>query len=180
VAVLIAPALGTGPAGAASKAETLAALPRLVDQRGLPLGAPDGRGGPVFVTFVATRCSDACPIATALFAKIRERLQRRGLRATLLEVTLDPEHDTPFAMARYAQAYGAGNLPDWRFASGPPAAVRAWLRAFGVTTSLGRDGVPDVHSSFVYLFDGRGGGPQTLLLSTNLVDEAVTRVANAP
>jgi protein SCO1/2 len=175
-AVLVSLSLHGVPAGAASDAATLASLPRLVDQRGLAVGARELRGSPVFVTFVATRCSDACPIATALFGKIRERLQRRGMRATLLEVTLDPTHDTPFAMSRYAQAYGAAGASDWRFASGSPAAVRAWMRAFGVSTSFGSDGVPDEHSSFVYLFDARGTGRQTFVLSSSLVDQAVQRV----
>jgi cytochrome oxidase Cu insertion factor (SCO1/SenC/PrrC family) len=37
----------------------------LVDQRGTPFTLHGLRGKPVVLTFVATRCTDACPIAAA-------------------------------------------------------------------------------------------------------------------
>jgi protein SCO1 len=171
-------ALWLGLAAPAPAADGLR-LPPLMDQRGTQVSLAQMRGAPVLVTFVATRCTDACPIATALFERVRERLQRRGMRATLLEVTLDPEHDTPFVLARYARSYGAGDAADWRFAGGSPAAVRTWMRTFGVTAQVGAAGVPDVHSSFVYVLDGHGRQKQTMLLSSNLVDESVHALAQA-
>jgi cytochrome oxidase Cu insertion factor (SCO1/SenC/PrrC family) len=148
------------------------ALP-LVDQRGarFTLGALHGR--PSLVTFVATRCSDACPIATALFSRLRDRLHRANIAATLVEITLDPDHDTPFVMQRYAQSYGAGTTHDWRFASGAVTDVVALQRALGVTVHRGRDGVPDVHSGLVYVLDSQGRLSHTLPLSTALVEEAM-------
>ncbi len=166
--------LGLAPARAAQDVRTV----RLFDQRGVGLTLNGLRGTPVLVTFVATRCTDACPIATALFGKVRERLHREHIAATLLEVTLDPKYDTPFAMARYARAYGAASTPDWRFASGPRPAVEAWMRAFDVSTSPDKQGVPEEHSSFVYLIDKRGRVTSTLLLSTNLTDEVVRKLTH--
>src|SRR5665213_993702 len=75
----------------------------LVDQTGARFTFADLRGGPVIVTFVATRCSDACPIADSIFA----RLAQRNLRARLVTITLDPRYDTPFVMAHYARELGA-------------------------------------------------------------------------
>jgi cytochrome oxidase Cu insertion factor (SCO1/SenC/PrrC family) len=144
----------------------------LVDQHGVRFTLGDLHGLPVLVTFVATRCTDACPIATAMFSRLDERLHRKRVAATLVEVTLDPAYDTPFVMQQYASTYFAG-ASDWRLASGTPANVHALMRAFHVTAVKGRDGIPDVHSSFVYIFDSQGKQSRTLLLSTNLVDDAL-------
>ena len=43
----------------------------LIDQRGKPFRLADLHGRPTLVTFVATRCSDACPIANVAFARLR-------------------------------------------------------------------------------------------------------------
>jgi protein SCO1/2 len=144
----------------------------LVDQYGVRFRLTDLRGSPVLVTFVATRCTDACPITTVMFSRLEERLHGARVAATLVEVTLDPAYDTPFVMQQYANKFGARSA-DWRLASGKPADVRALMRAFGVTAVKGRDGVPDVHSSFVYVLDAKGRQSRALLLSTNLVDEAL-------
>jgi len=144
----------------------------LVDQHGVRFTLGDLRGLPVLVTFVATRCTDACPIATAMFSRLDERLHRARVAATLVEVTLDPAYDTPFVMQQYARTSFAG-ASDWRLASGTPANVRSLMRALHVTATRGRDGIPDVHSSFVYVLDSQGKQSRMLLLSTNLVDEAL-------
>lgn len=144
----------------------------LVDQRGVRFSLSDLRGLPVLVTFVATRCTDACPIATAMFSRLDERLHRARVAATLVEVTLDPDYDTPFVMHQYANTYGAG-ASGWRLASGKPADVRRLMRGFHVTAERDHHGVPDVHSSYVYVFDAQGKPSRTLLLSTNLVDDAL-------
>jgi len=121
---------------------------------------------------VATRCADACPIANAAFARLAQRLHGDGLHARLLTVTLDPAYDSPFVMARLAQGFGA-DASVWRLASGSPRDVRALMAALGVVAEPDRNGVPDEHTSFVYVLDSRGRLARTLLLSTNLVDEAV-------
>jgi protein SCO1/2 len=161
---LAAPAFGAAGDGPRSIA--------LVDQRGARFSLDDLRGRPVMVTFVATRCTDACPIATALYSQLAARLRRAHVDATLLEVTLDPQYDTPFVMERYAQRYDGGG-PAWRFASGAPGDVRAVMRAFGVTAVKDGRGIPEVHSTFAYLIDPRGKLTRTFLVSTNLVDEAM-------
>ena len=143
----------------------------LIDQRGEPFRLADLNGRPTLVTFVATRCSDACPIANAAFAKLERRLRHDGLDARLLTVTLDPDYDTAFVMARFAQAFGAAPR-DWTFASGQPANVRRLLRSFGVAVTKDKRGIPDLHSSFVYVLDGNVRLARTLLLSTSFTREA--------
>jgi len=171
---LILTLAGIAPVDAADANASRSPDPRaiaLIDQRGVPFALRDLRGGPVIVTFIATRCLDACPIANALFARLRSRLDRDHMAATLLTLTLDPRYDTPVVMAREARLLAA-RVPGWRFATGSPDAVRALMRAFGVDVRPDRRGVPDVHTTFVYILDARSRLARTLLLSTTFVDEA--------
>jgi len=123
------------------------------------------------VTFVASRCNDACPIANAEFARLAQQLRRDRVALRLLTITMDPAYDTPFVMAGIARQYRA-DPARWQFCSGPPSEVRRVMAAFGVVTERGRDGVPDVHSTFVYVLDEHGRVAQKLLLSTTLPDDA--------
>jgi protein SCO1/2 len=143
----------------------------LVDQFGTRFRIADLAGRPVVVTFVASRCTDACPIANAEFAHLADRLKHDRTRATLLTITLDPAYDSPLIMAGEAHRYAADERV-WRLASGDPADVRAVMRAFGVVAQPDAHGVPEDHSSFVYVLDAHGKLSRTLLLSTNLPDEA--------
>ena len=143
----------------------------LIDQRGKPFRLAGLNGRPTLVTFVATRCSDACPIANVAFAKLEHQLRHDGIDARLLTITLDPDYDTAFVMARFAQTFGAAPR-DWTFASGRPANVRRLLRSFGVAVTKDKRGIPDVHSSLVYVLDGNVRLARTLLLSTGLTREA--------
>ena len=143
----------------------------LVDQLGSPFSLGALHGEPVVVTFVATRCTDACPIANEMFSRLDERLRKEHLRARLVTVTLDPAFDTPFVMARFGREYRADSRT-WKLATGNVRDVRALMAAFGVVAPPGAGGVPDAHTSFVYVLDGHGHLARTLLLSTNIVDEA--------
>jgi protein SCO1/2 len=157
------------PAQARERAQNVLRIP-LVDQRGAAFFIADLAGRPVVVTFVATRCSDACPIADAMFSRLQSRFRRDGTRAALLTVTLDPAYDSPFVLGRFARAYDA-DARVWRLASGSRADVHAVMAAFGVVARPDRKGIPDAHTSFVYVLDSHGRLARTLLLSTNVVDE---------
>jgi protein SCO1/2 len=142
----------------------------LVDQLGAPFSLGALHGEPVVVTFVATRCTDACPIANEMFSRLDERLRKEHVRARLVTVTLDPAFDTPFVMARFGREFRA-DPRTWELATGKVSDVRALMAAFGVVAPADAGGVPDSHTSFVYVLDGRGHLARTLLLSTNIVDE---------
>jgi protein SCO1/2 len=157
--------------GAADAAQRDALRIPLVDQLGDGFSLSSLHGEPVVVTFVATRCTDACPIANEMFSRLDERLRKEHVRARLVTVTLDPAFDTPFVMARFGREYRA-DPRSWELATGKVADVRALMAAFGVVAPPGAGGVPDAHTSFVYVLDGHGHLARTLLLSTNIVDEA--------
>ena len=151
----------------------------LVDQTGQAFRFADLRGNPTLVTFVATRCTDACPIANVAFARLNRRLREDHIAARLVTVTLDPDYDTPFVMAGLARSFSA-NPARWAFASGHAASVRRLMRSFGVIAEKDKNGVPDVHGSFVYLLDRHVRLQRTLLLSTGLETDAERALRTLP
>lgn len=73
----------------------------------------------VLLSFIYSTCSDVngCPLATAVFHKIKNRLKKepelaRQLR--LLTLSFNPEHDTPDKMKQYGEHLQGENI-EWRF-----------------------------------------------------------------
>lgn len=112
----------------------------LVDQDGRPASFAELRGRFVLVDFIYTSCPGPCPILTGVHVEVQRGLPpalRGALR--LVSISLDPERDTPERLRAYAKARGA-DLSSWSFLTGPPAAVDAALRSFGVGKTPGKDG----------------------------------------
>ncbi len=128
-------------AGPVSSGETMnhkvpaaAAGTHLVDQDGRQLSLQSLRGRIVVLAPLLTMCQETCPMTTENMHRAAQDAQRAGLdgQVVFLEVTVDPARDTVHRMHVYAQMYGA--LPDWRLATGKPAAVAALWKALGVST----------------------------------------------
>jgi protein SCO1/2 len=141
---------------------------RLIDQQGEAFTLASLRGHPTIVTFVATRCRDACPISNAVFSALATRFERERIAATLVTFTLDPQYDTPFVMSRTAEQFGA-RAPRWRFAAGKPEEMRTLMAFFGVQAQAADN--DDLHSNGIYILDAQGRLLRSTLLSTNAVEE---------
>ena len=104
----------------------------LTAQDGSTLSSSALRGKVVAVNFVFTRCTDVCPIATAKMVAIqREFGERFGSEVFFVSVTVDPDHDTPDVLSRYADALGC-DPTGWAFLTGSPASIRKVARSYGV------------------------------------------------
>ncbi|HEY8321759.1 MAG TPA: SCO family protein [Candidatus Baltobacteraceae bacterium] len=103
----------------------------LTDQDGRPFSLARYRGRDLVIGFIYTRCRDAreCPLTTAKFRELQTIYAKRDVG--LLEVTLDPEYDTPKVLKAYANAYGA-DPSRWTFATGPQGKVLDFDAAFGL------------------------------------------------
>jgi protein SCO1 len=76
----------------------------LTDQDGRSLGLDAHRGHPVLVTMFYSGCQATCPLIIETLRAIERQVppgQRANLRVLL--VSLDPEHDTPAALAELAR-----------------------------------------------------------------------------
>lgn len=130
-------------------------LPRvaLVDQHGRPVDMSAMRGDTIVLGFIYTSCKDACPIITAKFGRLDETLGPGPYR--LLEMTIDPVHDTQAALASYARTH-AVRSGRWQLVTGRPAQVDQFVRSAGVSVvDNGRGEL--VHSTRLLLVgpDGR-------------------------
>jgi protein SCO1/2 len=139
----ILPAFGHGDHSAHSTAlpspgyvRTLATYPipdaKLVDMDGADFALRAGldTGRPVMVNFVFTSCAAICPVMSATFSQVQERLRGEEDPLQLVSISIDPEHDTPARLREYAKKFGAG--PQWKFVTGSAEESIAVQRAFDV------------------------------------------------
>lgn len=154
-----------------------AGSPQLIDQNGHAFTLESLRGRPVAITFVSAHCRDACPLIDAQFAQAAQRLALRRIDATLVTITLDPEHDSLADMRKIARAFAADSH-HWLVAGGAVADVRSAMNRFGVIAETGKDGYREAHTTFVYVLDADGRFVKTMLASTNLAGDVVDAVAS--
>src|SRR3954470_4971947 len=75
------------------------------------------KGKIVAVNLIYTTCKYACPLETARLAQVQKLLgARMGRDVFFYSITIDPEHDTPQVLERYARTFDAG--PGWLFLTG--------------------------------------------------------------
>src|SRR5690242_5381640 len=109
--------------GACHKSEPLPRIAQvpafaLRDQDGRELG-PDALRGKVWIAnFMFTSCPDVCPLLTSKMAAVRQRLVADRAAVHYVSFSVDPAHDTPEVLKRYAIEHGADRA-DWSFLTGP-------------------------------------------------------------
>lgn len=93
----------------------------LVERSGRPVTREDLRGSVWVVNFIYTECKETCPTQSLQL----ERLQKDFVTSSdlrLVSITVDPEHDTPEVLSRYAERYGA-DPQRWLFLTGAKRAI---------------------------------------------------------
>lgn len=87
----------------------------------------------VVIDFVYTTCTTVCPVVSALFANLQERLgPELGNEVALVSVSVNPLRDTPQRLKELGAKYKAG--PGWTFLTGKKPQVDEVLKAFGAYT----------------------------------------------
>jgi protein SCO1/2 len=76
----------------------------LTDHTGAPITSAGLIDGPVLIYFGYTFCPDICPVDVAVMAEAVDLLAEQGFDVTPVFITIDPERDTPEALAYYAEA----------------------------------------------------------------------------
>jgi len=72
---------------------------------------------PVLLNFIFTTCPSFCPILSATFGQVQHKFDSDNpIRPLLVSISIDPEHDTPERLKKYASKFKAG--PDWMFLTG--------------------------------------------------------------
>lgn len=99
---------------------------RLTDQTGRPFGSADLEGRRWVANFIFTRCMGPCPVLSTKMARLHRDFEERADIA-FVSFSVDPAHDTPSVLARYADGYDA-DATRWRFLTGDVDAVAAVIR----------------------------------------------------
>lgn len=68
----------------------------------------DFKGDISLITFIYTNCPDVCPVITANMTNIQRKLDDTT-GVNFIEITFDPERDTPSALKEYRDLYGLNN-----------------------------------------------------------------------
>jgi protein SCO1/2 len=89
----------------------------LQNQHGRTVTQRDLHGRVVVVDFIFTACPDVCPLLTEQLQALRKQLPQ-GALLSLVSFSVDPEHDTPERLQRFAVQHGAVDR-DWWFLTGP-------------------------------------------------------------
>jgi protein SCO1/2 len=118
------------------------------------LGA-DGRVW--IVEFVYTRCQTVCNSLGAVFQRLQQQIEARGLqgRVGLLSISFDPEHDTPEALRHYAGRMRMDPAA-WRIVTlASQQDRRRLLDAFGILVIPAPLGEFE-HNASLHIVDARG------------------------
>jgi protein SCO1 len=111
----------------------------------------DLRGKAVLVTFLDTRCREACPIIAGQIASaLRQLKPDERARVAAIAITVNPRVDTaPHVRAFLAEHRASGLI---RYVTGSRAQLAPVWKAFHVLPAI-ETGNDDIHSADVRVFD---------------------------
>lgn len=155
---------------------------RLIDEQGQPVTEQSFPGQYKLYYFGFTYCPDICPTDTARLAQAFAAFERadpdRAARVQPLFVSVDPERDTPAALAEFTDSFH----PRLIGLTGTPDEAAAMRKAFRVYAqkqpgSTPQDYLVD-HAALYYLFDPENR-PIAFLSPLNSTAEQVTAMLDA-
>ena len=127
----------------------------LTGSDGEPFSSERLAGRPYALFFGFTNCPDVCPTTLARLARLRKQIGKGDEAFAIVLVTVDPERDTPAAMARYAGLFGTPVIA----LTGSIPAVEGIKKLFGITSEkvpqAGGDYSVD-HTATTFLIDSKG------------------------
>jgi cytochrome oxidase Cu insertion factor (SCO1/SenC/PrrC family) len=107
------------------------------------------RGKVFAISFSFTRCKGVCPLLGAYCGRLRKLLDEQKTDGVIvITVSVDPDGDTPEALATWARQFGAG--PGWSLVTGPRRDVERLLKALGAFAAD-----KNQHPQNVLIGDGR-------------------------
>ncbi|MBI5559643.1 MAG: SCO family protein [Deltaproteobacteria bacterium] len=85
-------------------------------------------GKPVLLDFIYGTCTTICPVLSAGFSNMQNKLGPDAAKVQFVSVSIDPEYDTPEVMRDYLDRYRA--KPGWDFLTGTRKDIETVMRAF--------------------------------------------------
>jgi protein SCO1/2 len=105
----------------------------------------------VVMDFVYTSCTTVCPVISAVFGQVQDKLgEQLGDEVVLVSVSVDPVRDTPQRLKAYAATHNA--KPGWIWLTGGKRTMDEVLDGLGAYTPNFEN-----HPAMVLVGDGRTG-----------------------
>jgi len=119
------------------------------------------------VNFIYTNCTTVCPVTSATFQQLQDRLGAAlGKDVVLVSISVDPLRDTPVRLHEYSGRYQA--RAGWTWLTGAKPDVDSVLKGFGAYTASFED-----HPAMVLVGDASGW---TRFLGFPSVEQLLARV----
>ena len=130
----------------------------MTDHRGMIQTEEDFKGRWMLVFFGFTNCPDVCPTTLSEVAAVMEGLGDEAAKVQPIFITIDPERDTPMALAEYVPLFDAGIIG----LTGTPEQIAATSETFPIfferiEEATAPDGYTMGHTSHLFLFDTQAG-----------------------
>ena len=130
----------------------------LTDHRGMVQTEEDFAGRWMLVFFGFTNCPDVCPTTLSEVAAVMEGLGDEAAMVQPIFITIDPERDTPMALADFVPRFDAGIIG----LTGTSDQIAATSETFPIYFErIEEDSAPDGytmgHTSHLFLFDTQAG-----------------------
>lgn len=162
LAVALVLVAACGPRAADEGIPVLGQAPEfgLTDQDGAAFDSRSLDGTLWVADFIFTRCTNMCPMLSREMAKLRDTLREEPVarEVRFVSFSIDPDHDQPAVLSKYARRYGA-DTSHWTFATGTREEI--WDLSVGgfklaVGENPGDPGQPLFHSDRFVIVDGAG------------------------
>jgi len=130
----------------------------LTDHQGMVRTQNDFSGRWMLVFFGFTNCPDICPTTLSEVATVMEGLGNQADKVQPIFVTVDPERDTPAALAEFVPLFDAGIIG----LTGTPEQIARTSETFPIyferiEDAAAPDGYTMGHTSHLLLFDPEAG-----------------------
>ena len=104
----------------------------LTDQNGMKVNLKTllQTSKPVMLDFIYSTCTTTCPVLSADYVNVQNRIAPDTLKVQLISISIDPENDTPQVMKGYLKRYRA--KPGWEFLTGNREEIDTVMKAFRI------------------------------------------------
>ncbi|MCI3920016.1 SCO family protein [Paenibacillus sp. TRM 82003] len=127
----------------------------LTDTQGASVSMETSAGQVKLLYFFFANCPDVCPPTSHMLSRVQDSLAEEGVfgsKATIYQVTIDPERDTPEMLASYASRMNA-DPNGWRFLRGTPEDTFGIAEDYGIFYQQDEESGFYIHSNTVILID---------------------------
>ncbi len=130
------------------------------NQQGKPFGLQDLKGKYWVAAFFFSRCPGPCPMISANLAQLQKEFTE-NTDIQFVSFSIDPEHDTPEVLSRYAKSFYA-DPNRWNFLTGDQETMHHfsmngfYSAVMETNPETAKDAGPFVHGTRIYIVDPAG------------------------